>query len=69
MPVSCRIPFSTCSTLEKANKDPRASLELVSYIHFRADAKFTTCDQWKFPKEAAIREGKGIVSSFIVLLV
>lgn len=60
--------FTACSTFEKAIKESGPPWTLASYFHLRAGAAFASCGQWKFPEEATITEGKGLVLPFTVLL-
>lgn len=64
-----QVPVSLPETLLKRQaKTQEPCWTFASYYCSRAGAKFTSCGQWKFPEEATIWEGTGIVSSFTVLL-
>lgn len=68
-PAFMQVPVSLpAALLQRQTKTQETCWTFASYFCLRAGATLTSCGQWKFPEEATIREGKGIVSSFTVLL-
>lgn len=66
-PAFMQVPISLpAALLKRQTKTQEPRWTFASCFRLRAGVTFTSCGQWKFPKEATVRKGKGIVSSFTV---